>query len=104
MARTNYLPIFNHYVYSDLDLWHITLDQGHDIPLGPGQQSCEILFKSTKRIRSYDSDGQRHNIRPVWRRVYKNLTYEFLENVICATFTKGDNPSLMFFKCKKVSF
>jgi hypothetical protein len=29
------LPIFNHYVYSDLYL--ITLDQGHDTSLGPGQ-------------------------------------------------------------------
>jgi hypothetical protein len=67
MARTNYLPIFNHYVYSNFDLWPITLDQGHDTSLGPGQQSCQILFKSTKRIRSYDSvkvgrmpDRQRH--------------------------------------------
>jgi hypothetical protein len=30
MAQKNYLPIFNHYVYRDLDLWSITLDQGHD--------------------------------------------------------------------------
>jgi hypothetical protein len=30
MALTNYLPILNHYVYSDLDLWPITLDQGDD--------------------------------------------------------------------------
>jgi hypothetical protein len=75
MARTNYLAIFNHYVYSDFDLWPITLDQGHDTFLGPGQQSCEILFKPTKRIRSYGSDGrrttdavgQRHN---VWRRAH----------------------------------
>jgi hypothetical protein len=84
MARTNYLPIFNHYVYSDLDLWPITLDQGHDTSLGPGQQSCEILFKSTKRIRSYGSeklrrmpDGQRLNIiHPVWRRAYKKSRYQ----------------------------
>jgi hypothetical protein len=47
MAQTNYLPIFKHYVYSDLDLWPKTLDQGHDTSLGSGQQSCEILFKST---------------------------------------------------------
>jgi hypothetical protein len=73
MARTIYLPIFKHYVYSDLDLWPIKLDQGHDTSPGPGQQSCEILFKSTKRIRSYGldklgrmPDAQRHNlIRPV---------------------------------------
>jgi hypothetical protein len=56
MARTNYLPIFNHCVYSDLDLWSITLDQGYGTSLGPGQQWCEILFKSTNRIRSYGSD------------------------------------------------
>jgi hypothetical protein len=69
MAWANYLPIFNNYVYSDLDLWPITLNQGHDTSLGSGQQSCEILFKSTKRIRSYGSDklgrmldGQRHKI------------------------------------------
>jgi hypothetical protein len=53
MAQTNYYQFFNHYVYSDLDLLPITLDQGHDTSLGPGQQSCEILFKSTMRIRSY---------------------------------------------------
>jgi hypothetical protein len=69
MARTNYLPIFSHYVYGDLDLWPIILDQGHDTSLGPGQQSCEILLKSTERIRSYGldklsrtPDGQCHNI------------------------------------------
>jgi hypothetical protein len=57
----------------------LTLDQGHDTSLGPGQQSCEILFKCTKRIRSYGldklgrtQDGQRHNIiRPAWRWAYK---------------------------------
>jgi hypothetical protein len=73
VARTNYLPIFSNYVHSDLDLLPKTLDQGHDTSLGPGQQSCEILFKSTKKIRSYGldklgrtPDGQRHNIiRPV---------------------------------------
>ena len=59
MVRTNYLPIFNHFVYSDLDLWPITLDQGHDTSLGPGQQLCEILLKSTKRIRSYGPDKSR---------------------------------------------
>jgi hypothetical protein len=35
MARTIYLPMFNHYVYSDLDLWPVTLDQGDDTSLGP---------------------------------------------------------------------
>ena len=56
MVWTNYLPIFNHFVYSDLDLWPITLNQGHDTSLGQGQQSCEILFKFIKRIRSYGPD------------------------------------------------
>jgi hypothetical protein len=91
MTWTNYLPIFNHYVYSDLNLRPITLDQGHDTSLGPGQQSCEILFKSTKRIRSYDSDGcrttdgQRHNIiRPVWRWAHKKYMDRWNE------FSRGD--------------
>jgi hypothetical protein len=34
----------------------VTLNQGDDTSLGPGQQSCEILFKFMKRIRSYGSD------------------------------------------------
>jgi hypothetical protein len=46
----------NHYEHSDLDLWLITLYQGDDISLGPGQQSCEILFKFIKRVRSYGPD------------------------------------------------
>jgi hypothetical protein len=25
----------NHYVYSDVDLWKVTLDQGRDTSLGP---------------------------------------------------------------------
>jgi hypothetical protein len=49
MARTMFKP----YEHSDLDLSLITLDQGHDTTLCPGQQSCEILFKFMKRIRSY---------------------------------------------------
>jgi hypothetical protein len=47
---------WNHYEHSDLDLWLITLEQGHDISLCPGQQSCEILFKFIKRVRSYGPD------------------------------------------------
>jgi hypothetical protein len=45
-----------HYEYSDLDLWTITLNQGHDTSLGPGQQSCEKLFKFIKMVRSYGPD------------------------------------------------
>jgi membrane-bound metal-dependent hydrolase YbcI (DUF457 family) len=41
---------------SDLDLWSITLDQGHDTSLGPGQQSWEVLLKFIKRVRSYGLD------------------------------------------------
>jgi hypothetical protein len=46
----------NHYKHSDLDLQPITLNQGHDTSLGPGQQSCEVLFKFIKRVRSYGLD------------------------------------------------
>jgi hypothetical protein len=46
----------NHYKYSDLDLWSITLNQGYDTSLGLGQQSCGILFKSIKRVKSYGPD------------------------------------------------
>ena len=38
------------------DLWTITLDQGHDTSLGPGQQFCAIFFKFIKRVRSYGQD------------------------------------------------
>jgi hypothetical protein len=68
-------------MHSDLVL--ITLNQGLDTSLGPGQQSSEILFISTKRIRSYGldklgrtQDGQRHIIiRHVWRQEYKNVKF-----------------------------
>jgi hypothetical protein len=69
MAQTNYLPILYHYVYSDLDLWPITLDQKSWHFLRFRATISEILFKSTQRIRSYGlgklgrkPDGQRHNI------------------------------------------
>ena len=41
------------YKCSDLDLGDITLDQGHDTPLGQGQHVCEILFRSKLAVRSY---------------------------------------------------
>jgi hypothetical protein len=44
------------YVYSDFDLWLITLGQCHDTFLGPGQQSCEILFKFIKRVKNHGPD------------------------------------------------
>ena len=34
------------------DLGNITLDQGHDTPLGHGQQLCEILSRSNKAVGS----------------------------------------------------
>jgi hypothetical protein len=81
MARQTICQCLDHYVYSDLHLWPITLDQGHDTSLDPRQLSCEILFKSTMRIRNYGldklwltPDGQRHNIiHPVWRQAYKYI-------------------------------
>ena len=44
------------YVCSDLDLRDMTLDQGHDTPLGHGQQLCEKLSRLEKKVRSYGSD------------------------------------------------
>ena len=37
----------------NLDLEGMTLSQVHDIPLGHGQQVCEILSRSEKEVRSY---------------------------------------------------
>ena len=34
----------------------VTLGQGHDTPLGHGQQLCEILSRSKLTVRSYGSD------------------------------------------------
>ena len=39
MARTRILVC----VHCDFDLLHMALGQVHDIPLGNGQQMCEIL-------------------------------------------------------------
>ena len=44
------------YVQCELDLGDITLDQGHDAPLGHGQQLREILSRSNVAVRSYDPD------------------------------------------------
>jgi hypothetical protein len=46
MTWTNYLPLLT-------IMCIVTLDQGHDTSLGPGQQPCEILFKFINRVRSY---------------------------------------------------
>jgi hypothetical protein len=55
MPQISYCQFYNNYVYSDLDLWPLTLDQGHDTSLDPGKLSCELL-KFIKRVRSYGSD------------------------------------------------
>ena len=41
------------YVHCDLALWDMTLDQGHDTPLGNGQQLCEISSRSNLAVTSY---------------------------------------------------
>ena len=44
------------YIYCDLDRDNITLGQGHDTPLGHGQQLCEISPRSNMTLhclRSY---------------------------------------------------
>ena len=43
-------------VHCDLDLGDMTLGQGHDPPLGHGQQLCEILSRSNLAVRSYSQD------------------------------------------------
>jgi hypothetical protein len=47
----------NHYVYSDLDLWPVTLDQGRDTSLGPVKQFCEILFQYMLSVKIYGLDN-----------------------------------------------
>ena len=43
-------------VHFDLDHGNLTLDQGHDTPLGRVQQVCEILSRSNLAVRSYGID------------------------------------------------
>ena len=38
------------------DLEGMTLGQGHDTPLGHGQQVCEIISRSDKGVQSYGPD------------------------------------------------
>ena len=44
------------YKHCDLDLEGMTLGQGHDTPLGHGQQLCEILSRSNMAVRCYGPD------------------------------------------------
>ena len=48
------------YVHCDLDLEDMTSGQGHDTPLGHGQQLCEILSRSNLAVRSYGPDTDFH--------------------------------------------
>ena len=43
-------------MHCDLDLGHITLGQGHDTPLGHGQQLCKIFSRSNLAVRSDGPD------------------------------------------------
>ena len=43
-------------VHCDLDLRDMTLGQGHDTPLGHGQQLCELLSRFNLAVRSYGPD------------------------------------------------
>ena len=43
-------------VHFDLDLEGMTLVQGHDTPLGNGQQLCEILSRINMAVKSYGTD------------------------------------------------
>ena len=51
-------------VHCDLD--NMTLGQGHDTPLGHGQQFCEILSRSHKEVRSYGPDTMWTDSRTRW--------------------------------------
>ena len=42
-------------MHCDLDIRDMTLGQGHDTPLGHGQQLCEIS-RSKMIVKNYDSD------------------------------------------------
>ena len=59
MAVKRYGPDMD-FVYkcSDLGLGDMTLSQGHDTPLGHGQQWCEILCRSNMAVKSYGPDTE----------------------------------------------
>ena len=42
--------------HCDFNLEDMTFGQGHDTPVGHGQQLCEILSRSDKWVRRYDPD------------------------------------------------
>ena len=43
-------------MHCNLDLGDMPLGQGHDIPLGHGQQLCVILSRSNMAVRRYGPD------------------------------------------------
>ena len=47
---------FSVFVHYDFDLGDMILGQGHDTPLGHGQQLCVILSREDKGVRSYGPD------------------------------------------------
>ena len=57
-------------VHCDLDLGDMTLGQGHDTPLGHGQQLYETLSRSNLAVRSYGPDTDFQNVCTV------TLTFE----------------------------
>ena len=52
MARTRFLVC----VHYDIAIRDMTLGQGHDTPLGHGQQLCELLSRSNLAVRSHVPD------------------------------------------------
>ena len=40
-------------MHCDLAIGDVAFSQGHDTPLGHGQQLCEILFRSNMAVRIY---------------------------------------------------
>ena len=78
------------YVHCDLDLGDMTLDQGHDTPLGHGQQVCEILSRSNLAVRSYGPERDFQYMCTV------TLTLEIWPGIKVMT-----HPLVMDFNCVK---
>jgi hypothetical protein len=62
-------------VYTIMSIVTLTLDQGHDTSLGPGQQSWEILFKFMMRVRSYGQDKLFANVLTIMCIVTLNFNF-----------------------------
>jgi hypothetical protein len=71
VARTMFKPLWAQWP------WH--LNQRHNIFIGPGQQSCKVLFKFIKRVRSYGPDK----------------LFAYVLTIMCiVTFDQGHDTSL----------